>query len=159
MELYIIRHGEAEPPGATDTDAERQLTARGRQDMEAVARALARAGLRPQRVLCSPLVRARRSAEIVAEALGAPVQPDERVLAPGCTLGTVQELAAAHPGEQVVLVGHEPQCSQVVSQLIGGGGLRMRAGACARVDCERVEPGAGVLQWLVTPEVLPLASD
>ena len=156
MELYFLRHGEAEPAGPGRSDEERSLTDRGRKQTLRVAQALHRAGVRPDRILTSPLRRARQSGEILAEVLGVAAEADDRVLCSACTLGSVRTLISDHPGERLALVGHEPHCSRLVAQLAGGASIHMGTGAAARVDCERVEPGAGTLVWLIAPALLPV---
>ncbi len=153
MELYFFRHGDAEPASATVRDEERQLTERGRQETLAVGLALRQAGLQPEAILTSPLRRARQTAEILQEAFVIPAQVEPR-LAPGCSLGDVQLLLSHHSRGRMMLVGHEPDFGHIVSQLIGGGQVTMAKSGVARVDCERVEPRAGVLVWLVGPEVV-----
>ncbi|MGD0112407.1 MAG: phosphohistidine phosphatase SixA [Armatimonadota bacterium] len=154
MELFFFRHGEAEPPGATATDDERQLTDIGRDDTRLVAAALQRAGMVFDGLLSSPLIRARQTSEILAEALGLQVQVTDG-LRSGAELGGIQRLLAERPGQRTLLVGHEPDLSRMIAQLIGGGRIRMGTSAVACVQMDRIEPGAGRLMWLVTPEVLP----
>jgi phosphohistidine phosphatase len=155
MQLYFLRHGEAEAASPALSDEERQLTENGRQDIRAVARALHRAGARPEVILTSPLRRARQSAEILQEVFGVPVYADARVLCTGCSLGAIEDLLAGRAEQRIVLVGHVPYCTQIVSQLIGGGNVRMSTAALARVDTDRVEPGAGLLVWLLQPALFP----
>ena len=156
MDLYFCRHGEAEPAGATQTDAERQLVEAGRDDTRLVADALARAGLTFSHLFSSPLIRARQTAEIVAGVFGVSVEATER-LRPGSRLGEVADLLAGQTGEGFFLVGHEPDFGDLVSQLVGGGHVRMATSAVAYVHIDRVEPGRGRLMWLVTPEVFAAA--
>ncbi|VVM07551.1 partial 2,3-bisphosphoglycerate-dependent phosphoglycerate mutase, partial [Methylacidimicrobium tartarophylax] len=68
MTVYLLRHAAAirEAP----TDAERKLSKKGRQEAQSAGNALHRLGVRPDLIWSSPLVRARQTAEIVAEALG-----------------------------------------------------------------------------------------
>jgi phosphohistidine phosphatase len=151
MQLYLMRHGEAEPAGAGGEEA-RELTEKGRRDAQMMAAMLLRAGVRPQRVYTSPLTRARQTAEIVAGALGLTAQPDDR-LRPGAKLGAVQRLLGETPCMSVLLVGHEPDMSSIVLQLTDGR-VRMRTAGLARVDLETVEPGAGALVWLLSPDTV-----
>jgi phosphohistidine phosphatase len=151
MELYLFRHGEAESAGPAGDDA-RELTAKGRNDVRRTAEALARAGSKPDGIYASPLVRARQTAEIAGQALGVAWQTDDW-LRPGATLGQVQALLAAGQWQRVVLVGHEPDLSTIIGQLTGGR-VKMRAGGVARVDSDRIEPGAGVLLLLTSPDML-----
>jgi len=152
VELYVMRHGEAEPASAGGTDAERQLSPQGKADVEAVARTLARAGVKPQAIFTSPLIRARQTGEIVSRVLGIAAEAAE-ALAPGCRLGAVQSLMEGGGLERVLLVGHEPDCSTIVRALIGGGQVRMKTSAVAGVEGESLAPAEGRLRWLLTPEL------
>ena len=62
MHLYLLRHAAAVPLGVNGiaTDAERPLTENGRQQCRAVALALRRLGVRLDRLVASPLVRAQQ---------------------------------------------------------------------------------------------------
>jgi len=153
MELSFFRHGEAEPAAAGGTDEARELTARGRQESRSTAEALVRAGLRPEAIYTSPLVRARQTGEILGEVFGLHPQADERLRC-GAALGAVQALAAARGLARIIFVGHEPDLSTIVHQLTGGR-VKMRTSCCARVDADRVEPGLGILLWLLVPDVFP----
>jgi len=154
MELFFFRHGESEPPGATATDDERQLTDIGRDDTRLVAETLQRAGVGFDQLFSSPLIRARQTSEILGEAFGLQAQVTDG-LRSGAELGGVQRLLTEHPAQRSLLVGHEPDLSRMIAQLIGGGRIRMGTSAVACVQMDRIEPGAGRLMWLVTPEVLP----
>jgi phosphohistidine phosphatase SixA len=112
VRLILVRHAEAAPG---EPDELRRLTDAGR----AVARALGeRLGdQRPTAVLCSPLLRARETAAPIAKAAGVEVEPDERLL-PGATVEDVRA-AVEGRGDTVVVVGHQPDCSQIVHGLTG----------------------------------------
>ena len=153
MDLYFFRHGEAEPASADATDDARELTATGKQESRAMADALARASLRPEAIYTSPLIRARQTGEILGQVLGPPPQPDERLRC-GATLGAIQALAADRDLARIMFVGHEPDLSTIVHQLTGGR-VKMRTSCCARVDADRLEPGLGILLWLLAPDVFP----
>ena len=153
MELYFFRHGEAAPASAGETDEARELTATGKQESRSMAQALLRAGLRPEAVCTSPLARARQTGEILGEVFGLPPQADERLRC-GATLGDVQTLAAERGLARIMFVGHEPDLSTIVHQLTGGR-VKMRTSCCARVHADPVEPGLGILLWLLAPDVFP----
>jgi phosphohistidine phosphatase SixA len=69
-------------------------------------------------VLSSPLLRARETARELARPAGLEAEPDDR-LAPGATAESVKA-AAADRGETVVVVAHQPDCSQIAAALTGG---------------------------------------
>ena len=114
MRLYLVRHAEAEPG---EPDELRHLTAAGRRQAEQLAEHLAAALPRPTAVLCSPLLRARETAELLARPLGLEPVPDPR-LAPGAGPDDVRS-AVAGRGDAVVVVGHQPDCGRVAAALTG----------------------------------------
>ncbi len=112
-----LRHGEAEPHGVR-SDPERRLTARGEEQARAAGAAIAALGTPPTFVFTSPKVRARDTAELAGALLGLdPVVHDAVV---GLDADeSLALLAAVADGERVMLVGHEPDFSQVVHDLTG----------------------------------------
>jgi phosphohistidine phosphatase len=115
MRIYLVRHAEA---ASGEPDHERRLTPEGGEQARRVAERLAEAEPRPDAVLHSPLVRARETAELIAAPLGIQPEPDAR-LAPAATADDVRA-AIAGRGEAVVVVGHQPDCSEVAAALTGG---------------------------------------
>jgi phosphohistidine phosphatase len=115
MRLYLVRHAEAAPG---EPDALRPLTPEGRRQASRLAERLAEADLRPAAVLCSPLLRARETAEVLARPLALEPEADER-LAPGATAEDVRA-AVAGRGGTVVVVGHQPDCGRIAADLTGG---------------------------------------
>ena len=165
MELYFLRHGKAVEPGSSSAggDFSRPLTERGIDEMEAEAEAFLLLGLKPDVILTSPLVRAKQTAEIVAKRLGLKkrlivAEP----LSSGCDLDRVRQLLAQHSSaERVLLVGHEPDFSSIVGDLIGGGAasVEIKKASMAALKVSRsVRPGSGTLRWLLPPRVLRLCS-
>ena len=112
MRLFLVRHAEAAPG---EPDALRPLTPAGRDAARTLGERLA--AEQPDAVLCSPLLRARETAEQIARAASLAAEIDER-LAPGATADDVRE-AVAGRGETVVAVAHQPDCSEILSDLTG----------------------------------------
>jgi phosphohistidine phosphatase len=110
MRLVIVRHAEA---AAGHPDELRPLTANGRAQARRLGDDLRDAGVVPDAVVCSPLLRARETATELR--MGEPIV-DER-LAPGATPEDVREVATAHGGQAVVVVGHQPDCGRAVASL------------------------------------------
>lgn len=126
MRVILVRHAEAAPG---EPDELRPLTDAGRATARALAARLA--VRRPHAVLCSPLLRARETAEPIARAAGLAAEADGR-LAPGATAETFRE-AVAGRGATVVAVGHQPDCSEIVLALTGEE-RRFAPGATAEVE-------------------------
>jgi phosphohistidine phosphatase len=158
MILYFLRHGQA---GSRETwegdDAQRPLTKKGKDSMDREAETIAELGLGLDVILTSPLVRAQQTAEIVAKKLHMKdgLKEDER-LSPGFGIEKLSQILADYPdGKALMLVGHEPDFSQTVSALIGGGRVVCKKGGVARVDLLEGEEGLkGELVWLLPPKDL-----
>jgi phosphohistidine phosphatase SixA len=156
VQLHLLRHAHAgDPEGWTGPDAARPLSAKGEQQAERVGQFLADAGFKADIFITSPKIRAARTAEIVADALDCEVREDER-LARDFDLVTIEAILF-DAGEPVkpVLVGHDPDFSEVAAALVGAPSLSLRKGAFARFDADRpLVAGSGTLRWLVSPDLL-----
>jgi phosphohistidine phosphatase len=150
-QLWLLRHGDAEPHGSRP-DAERRLTERGRAQAANAGVALARLGLRPAAVFSSPKARAHATATAAA----LPLESDVVLHAPlasGFDAGEARSLlAAADDGGQVLVVGHEPDLSQVVHDLTGGQ-VDFKKGGVAAVRLDDLN-GRGELVALLRPREL-----
>lgn len=158
MKLYFLRHGLADRDQWHGNDFERPLTEKGKARMAREADTLAALGLALDRVVTSPLARAYQTAEIVATRLemGDRLVEDER-LAPGFGPDELAGILSAHPqAEAIMLVGHEPDFSETISALIGGGAVVCKKGSLARVDLYDNAALGGELVWLIPPGVLAL---
>ena len=111
MRLILVRHAHADPG---DPDELRPLSARGREQAQALADRLA-AEVEPVVVLSSPLLRARETAASIARAAGAELRIEER-LSPGAEVGDVLTALKSLDGP-IVAVGHQPDCSLIAEAL------------------------------------------
>jgi len=149
MKLCFLRHGEADWPNWNKPDDERPLTERGRKEMKRVARFLESLRFSADAILTSPLPRASQTAEIVAKRLGIELKT-EPALAHGFNTERLRRLLGkADPG-CVMLVGHEPEFSEVIKELTGGEIKLSKAG----VALMEVNRGctSGKLLWLFPPK-------
>jgi len=163
MNLFLLRHGiavELEVAGLA-TDAARPLTPTGRRQLRHTINAWQAMALRCDVILSSPLVRARQTAEMAAKELEAPLTFAEE-LKPG---GNVEKLVQKITGlksspKNVLLVGHEPDLSQLLSLLVAGqavGGFALKKGGLARLKTEQLTVGkCATLAWLLTPAQMKL---
>jgi phosphohistidine phosphatase len=123
VRLYLVRHAEAAPG---EPDELRPLTQEGREQARALGERLRGENASPAVILTSPLLRARETAGELARALDVESEPDER-LAPGASADDVRA-AIEGRGDQVVVVGHQPDCGQIAGALTGGPEPRFPAG-------------------------------
>jgi phosphohistidine phosphatase SixA len=167
MRLVLMRHGEAgdADPARSPGDRERPLTDAGRREHARVAASLRRMGVAFDRILTSPLTRARETADITSRAYGGvPVPEPSELLGdraePARTLAGLAAIAA----ESLLCVGHEPTLSRLAGLLIsrdGSARIEMRKSGVAVIDCPgAVGSGHGTLQLHLRPgEILPRADD
>jgi phosphohistidine phosphatase len=149
QQLWLLRHGEAEPHDARPDD-ERRLTDRGRDQARAAGGALAALKVNIHLAFTSPKVRARDTATIACQTLR--TEPIEHApLAAGFVVDDALELvAAAGPEQRVLVVGHEPDFSQVVHDLTGAR-IDLKKGGIAGV---RLDGARGELMVLLRPREL-----
>jgi phosphohistidine phosphatase len=114
MLLFLVRHAHSDPG---DPDELRPLSARGRKEARAVAEQLAAHATPPRLVLSSPLLRARETAEAIAEATSAELRIDER-LASGTSADDLRDVVPRGE-EAVAAVCHQPDCSEIALELTG----------------------------------------
>jgi phosphohistidine phosphatase len=140
MRLLVVRHGIAVDRGTPGLpDDERPLTPRGVERFREAARGLAEVLDRPDAIFTSPLPRARRTAELLAEAFGGPEPRDVAALAQASFEGIAQELEGFDSDALVALVGHEPDVSALVARLVGSdapGAFAFKKGGMALVEAD-----------------------
>jgi phosphohistidine phosphatase len=135
--LWLLRHGDA---AEGSPDAERPLTERGEEQARAAGRALKNLGVSPGACLTSPKLRAAETARLACEELG--VDPQHEPKLAGGPFDA--EALAAGLGDDVLLVGHDPDFSMAVHSLTGAQ-VRMKKGGLAAVE-------KGELRVLLRPD-------
>ena len=155
-QLCFLRHADAGDPEAwTRPDSERPLSDKGKRQADRLARFLESTAFRPDAILTSPKARAEQTARPIAEHLGVEIAIEPRLGAPFDLAILEAILADAGDPERPVIVGHDPDFSDLVVELTGGPSLSMKKGAFLRVDVDRpLRPGTGRLAWLVPPDLL-----
>lgn len=156
-----MRHGPAEDHSTSGRDDDRALTLPGRERVRSVAKTLMALEEGPAWIVASPLVRALQTAEIVAAATkladrGGTVEA-RREIAPG---GDAQELVRdllAADRKRCLLVGHEPQLSELVGLLVGEPLLVPMDKAM--VVGLTVKPGSAALRFVLDPRAFALSID
>jgi phosphohistidine phosphatase len=137
--LWLLRHGEAVPHGSKP-DFERELTEKGERQARIAGLALARAGVAFDACYTSPKVRARDTARLAVAELGVQAIEDQAI-ADDFDRHDLTFLDA-HDGH-VLVVGHEPDFSQLVHDLTG-----------ARVDFKK--GGLAAVELASAPQLIAL---
>jgi phosphohistidine phosphatase len=148
-QIWLLRHGEAVPHDSKPDD-DRELTARGERQALAAGEALARLGVEFSACYTSPKVRARDTARLACRELN--VEPEDvAALHSGFDNDDALELLLAHDDDaRILVVGHEPDFSQVLHDLAGAR-VDLKKGGVAAV---RVERRGGELLVLLRPREL-----
>jgi phosphohistidine phosphatase len=161
MDLLIVRHAIAfdRDRNRWRDDAERPLSPAGMRRARKAAAGLKKLTPRPERVLTSPLVRARQTARILTDVAGWPAAEEMPELSPGEPALAVLELLGADRGKLTAVVGHQPELGHLLGAcLLGAGGalpIEMKKNAVACVSFPgRPRPGQAALIWLATPKML-----
>jgi phosphohistidine phosphatase len=163
MDLFILRHAIAAEPGEFKNDFERALTPDGEQKLRRVTKAMRNLQLSFDLIISSPYVRARETAEIVAAALalGKKVQLWETLGADGNARELIAEVRALSPApESILLVGHEPYLSSLVSLLVCGSTkacVTLKKSGLCKLTVDNLRPArCARLEWLLTPRQMLL---
>jgi phosphohistidine phosphatase len=155
LELYLLRHAHAgNPEEWTGDDAKRPLSQKGRRQAERLGTFLAQRALMPDSIVTSPKLRARQTAELVADALGTRVSVDDRLAGP-LDVEDVEAISDGAGGTSIMLVGHDPDFSDLCAALCGAPYMPLKKGTLARIDASLpLQAGSGILRWLLPPDLL-----
>jgi phosphohistidine phosphatase len=163
MDLYIMRHGIAEDraDGHVRGDAGRSLTRKGIKRVRGVASELKNRGVDFDLILASPLRRAQETASVVADVFGSAgiVQTSTHLKIGGMHSRLIEELRE-HFGnyKSILLVGHEPSLSALISLLLTGGGhaaVTIKKGGVCKLTINRLRDGkCATMEWLMTPAMM-----
>jgi phosphohistidine phosphatase len=166
MQLYLLRHAEAEPNAASDEA--RTLTAKGAKQAESIGKFCLEHGFVPQMILSSPLTRAEETARLVARELNLPkLVRIEEFLRAGmtaerafsglrdCFVDLMKQEKYSEKAS-IMLVGHEPDFSDLAGALIGGRpeSVHFRKATLMGVTLRELKPGDGTIEFLIPVKCL-----
>ena len=162
LNIFILRHGEAGTHITMPSrDFERPLTEAGREEIEIIAKSLRKLHVEFDRIVTSPLKRAKETADIVANAYGESVPKLElwdELRPEGSKHEALQRLTKLKQDADVLIVGHDPYLSTLVGEIITGGSsakISLKKGGLAKIQIHSFAPKPmGELRWLLTPRHL-----
>ena len=165
MYLYLLRHGIAVEPGKAgfEHDSDRPLIPKGERRLRSAAAAMEKLELSFDLILSSPFVRARQTAEIFASELKLKkrLKFSDDLVPGGSSKALIHALNELKPApENVLLVGHEPYLSRLISLLVSGGAdgaIEMKKGGLCKLEVGQLRHGqCARLAWLLTPSQMEL---
>jgi phosphohistidine phosphatase len=157
MDLFILRHGKAGQSSSGPDDRERALTGQGKRELRKTGKWMQKKKFRFGVIATSPLVRAYETADSIARSLGQKEQVTVwEELGPGGDPDTIcYHCAQFGDDDAILLVGHEPLLSEVISRIISGdttASLVLAKGGLAKIrNYSFDQRPSGDLQWLLTP--------
>lgn len=163
MDIYILRHGKAEHTQNITSDTKRQLTETGRKELECIAKTLKSFDIKVDAIISSPLVRAKETAVIMAKHLWKKkkkitiwdeLKPESNVL------DIHKKLIKLTPNTKILLVGHEPHLTDLISSIISpesNVAINLKKGGFVSISVNSSESKiVGTLQSILTPKQLKL---
>jgi len=162
MELYILRHGEAgNRIPASGRDSERALTVSGQDEVKEVAEALAELKIKFDFIATSPLKRSSQTAAIVMKELKlkkGKMEEWNELKPEGKKTELYRKLSKFKPESSILVVGHEPYLSTMISEIVfgnGAGGIVLKKAGLSKLGVTAFQPRIkGELRWLLTPKHL-----
>lgn len=159
MDLLVLRHGEAGKQSPLSGDFKRTLTSEGRQEIIDLSNGLKILEVKFDYVLTSPLLRAKDTAEIVAKSLKykGKIHELDSLKPEGSRLEFYATLSKLKQDSVVLVVGHEPYLSKMISEGISQSDCRinLKKAGLARIRVLSTLPKLkGDLRWLLTPKLL-----
>jgi phosphohistidine phosphatase len=163
MNLYVIRHAIAVDEGVAgyESDSERPLTDKGRKKMRQIAKGLRNLGVDFDLILSSPYVRARETAEILAEVfkMKKNITFTESLIPMANAELLIGEINQSYSVDSIAVVGHEPHLSTLIGILIAENAkidLTLKKGGVCYITADDLHHNdhRATLEWLLTPGVL-----
>ena len=157
MNIYLIRHGDAEKASALKKDFDRTLTPEGEKKIKIAAEGWKLLIPQFSHIISSPLVRALQTAEIVAQVykFTGKIITDKRLIFGNRTEELI-DLANEVMGHDMAFIGHEPDFSEHVSNLISNSSAKIdfKKGMIAKISFSaKAKMSRGVLEFLIPPKV------
>jgi phosphohistidine phosphatase len=148
MNLYLLRHADAE--AIATSDAARALTEKGIEQAQRVGRFCREREVRPTLILHSPLKRAAQTAREVAEITGAPLELAQWLASGMSPHDGIEQLKEHRHEKELMIVGHEPDFSQIIALLLGlpsATQVHVRKASLTALVLDVYRPGAARLEW------------
>jgi phosphohistidine phosphatase len=165
MEIYLLRHGLAVERGTPgfENDSTRPLTSKGKKQLKKVCGTMEKMDLKFDFILSSPFLRAKETAQIVAAELKMKkhLKFSDALTPESDAKNFIVQLQKLKPlPEKILLVGHEPFLSELISLLVTGDlqlQLDFKKGGLGKLELEKLSIGkCATLAWLLTPKQMKL---
>ncbi|MDO8550632.1 MAG: phosphohistidine phosphatase SixA [Ignavibacteria bacterium] len=157
MNIYLIRHGNAESISTAKSDFDRKLTLKGKESLRKAAEGWKEIIKSFDIIASSPLTRAMQTAEIIAAVFNykEKIITDKRITS-GCKPEDLIDFVRSFDEDDIAVVGHEPDMSRNLSALVSSSGMyaEFKKGCIAKINFEgKVRASGGTLEFLIPLEI------
>lgn len=146
MELFILRHGDAENGFP---DSQRQLSDYGRQQVTRIAKQHAHSLANLEAVITSPLSRASQTADIVMSKV--PINCARQIsnsLLPNAQITHIENFLETQAVNNLLLIGHLPLLNNLINYLVGDNIAKMATASLASLSMSHAYRGLATLNWI-----------
>jgi phosphohistidine phosphatase len=162
MNLYIIRHAIAVDEGTPEyeEDSQRPLTDKGKKKMRQIAKGLRALGVDFDLILSSPYIRAKETAEILADVfkIKGDTAFSDNLIPMGDPDLLISEMNEKYSAHSIALVGHEPHLTALIGLLVSENAnidMTLKKGGVCRLAADDLHhTRKATLEWLITPGIL-----
>lgn len=162
MNLYIVRHAIAVEQGTPgyEEDSQRPLIDKGKKKMRQIAKGLRSLGVSFDLILSSPYIRAKETAEILADVfkMKKAIEFSDNLIPMGDPDLLIAEINEKYSVDSLALVGHEPELTHLIGLLIAeNAGIDItlkKGGVCSLSADDLHHTRTATLEWLLTPGIL-----
>lgn len=160
MNIYIIRHAITEDEGPEKEDNQRSLTGKGAKKMRQIAKGLRNLGVDFDLILSSPYLRAKETAEILADVfkIKQEIAYSDHLIPAGDPELLIAEINEKYTVDTIAIIGHEPQLSTLISLLAAQASpieITLKKGGVCRLTADDLHHNRrATLEWLITPSML-----
>lgn len=154
MKLYFFRHADAATQAVNDDD--RAISKKGRKQCKSVATFCNRQGIKPDLILASPLLRAQQTAKPIAGKLGIQIETVPWLVYETPSAEALEQLATRAESSSIMIVGHEPDFSQLAATLLGANHetIHIRKASLLLIDVTEFRRGGGRLEWSIPVKLM-----
>jgi phosphohistidine phosphatase len=155
MQLYILRHANADTQAATDSA--RELSEKGHEQAKKAAKFCAEHDIRPDVIFSSPLIRAAQTAKPVAKELGMEVTTARWLSSGAKPEAILAEISAVKQHDSVMIVGHQPDLGELIAHLIGlsaADSMNVRKGSLTLLEVGAFRKGGGQLEFAIPARLM-----
>ncbi|WP_048194311.1 phosphohistidine phosphatase SixA [Candidatus Nitrosotenuis uzonensis] len=157
MNIFILRHGDANTSTKVMDDFKRPISDVGVKESEYIAKMLSVFGIMFDRVFSSPLTRAKQTAEIAIKSQKVRIVEVNELKPEGNVEQIAKILSEQKENSTILLVGHSPLLVDLICYITGSvhGSVSLKTGGIAKIKTSSLRPRlSGNLEWLLTPKVI-----